>query len=339
MRIGSRLRSATLLLSVAQSWGQVQIAIQPVSTKAADVDQEAVRALTGRLQDLLEQQILRLPNLVLVDRKHAAALLREQNILWSESVDRSAAEKIGRMMRVDAMMLISLYPLKSSGLFSTLTNAKHWTASADVVEVATGRVVAKPVCGEVGGENQITACAQQIAQEMKPAIQALLSSKQQRAKAENEANIGVAAARQAQAEAERASAQQRTQALRLEEARSAEALQRERTQEERLRLQRIEEEQAEQQARERLNAELERAKARLSDLAVEATAMLDYWGRIQAQLRQEGGALRPTIRTAVSRLRADMDGAEECLKRGQLNDVVSYLGKARADIDALERMK
>jgi hypothetical protein len=147
-------------------------------------------------------------------------------------MDRAAADSIGRMLRVDVMLVVSFYPLENTGLFSKWAGEKRWTASADTVEVATGHVVAKSVCGGIASEAEILACAQQIARDFQPSAASLWNVKQQQAKAQAEAQqqqvkaqaeaAGAAAASlQKDEEQRRVAAQQRGQAMRVEELRHA----------------------------------------------------------------------------------------------------------------------
>ena len=345
------MRTWVLAATALSGWSQVTVAIQPLSVQVTAAEAVALQPLTGRLQDRLAQQVVKLPNVSLFDRQHVDELLRERHFADPASMDRAAADSIGRMLRVDVMLVVSFYPLENTGLFSKWAGEKRWTASADTVEVATGHVVAKSVCGGIASEAEILACAQQIARDFQPSAASLWNVKQQQAKAQAEAQqqqvkaqaeaAGAAAASlQKDEEQRRVAAQQRGQAMRVEELRHAETLQRERTDEARLSLQRMQEEKAQQEARARLDSELERVKTRLSDLAAEADATLDFWTRFEREVqRQRGGSLRSEIRSANTRLRSDMDGANDCLKRSQLTEALAYMEKARKEIEVLEQMK
>jgi len=362
MAMSSLLRIGVLAAMAPGAWSQVTVAIQPLSVPVTIAEDEVLRSLTVRLQDFLAGQVVKLPHVRLLDRQNIAKLLQEQHFVAPTSMDRVAADNIGRMLRVDVMLLVSFYRLPNAGMFSKLAGEKRCTASAEAVEVATGRVVAKAVCGGIAAEAEVHACAEQIAREFQRSVASLWNIKQQQAKAQAEAQQlqvkAQAEAQQqeakAQAEAQsaatarlqkdeeqrRVAAQQKAQAMRVEELRQAETLQRERTEEARLSLQRLQEEKAQQEARARLNSDMERVKARFSDLAGEANAMLDYWTRIEREVqRQRGGYLRSEIRSATARLRSDMGGADDSLKRRQLSEALSYMEKARKEIDTLEQMK
>src|SRR5689334_22926579 len=179
MRVPRIIRLGTLAILVLSARGQVTVVIEPVSNHLDEAVQKALRPLSVGLQDRLAQQVLKLPNVTVIDREHAQQLIREQHLGASDGIERSVAGDIGRALRADALILVSLEPAQNSGLFSRIAGAHRWQASADLAEVITGTLLAKSVCPEISTESNILNCAAQIQQTVQPKVAQLWSRRQQ----------------------------------------------------------------------------------------------------------------------------------------------------------------